>query len=186
MKLSKIIILFNLILFYIVNSCTNFAKIEAQSNEDFDPPPEMEFYTFRRESYNTNFKVMDLFATNAKFFNSIKIIELLDTRSYTYQSNGTVAARVSGQFVKIREDTLFTELHTNVVAKASNDTTLFSEYIEWDNQNRLIKSPVPILIEKDDGSWLHGSSMEGDLGLEHITVYNEVDVGNDIGVPIAE
>ena len=28
--------------------------------------------------------------------------------------------------------------------------------------------------------------MEGDMGLEHITVYNETDEGDAIGVPVAE
>ena len=129
---------------------------------------------------------MELFATNAKFYENRKIIELLDMRTYTYESNGTVAARVSGEFVTINQVNLFVEIYTNVVAKASNNTTLYSEHIQWDNDKKYFKSPVPVRVEQEDGSWLTGSSMEGDMSMENITVYNEVDEGSSIGVPSAE
>ena len=58
--------------------------------------------------------------------------------------------------------------------------------LQWDNNTQKAKSPVPIRVEQEDGSWLTGSSMEGDMGLEHITIYNEVDEGDAIGVPVAE
>ena len=78
------------------------------------------------------------------------------------------------------------EIYTNVIAKSSNNTTLYTEYLQWDNNTQKAKSPVPIRVEQEDGSWLTGSSMEGDMGLEHITIYNEVDEGDAIGVPVAE
>ena len=189
MKLLKNFANINLIIIIllIVFSCTNFNDIDKNNvREDFIPPPEMEFFGFRRESYNTNFKQMELFATNAKFYENRKIIELLDMRTYTYESNGTVAARVSGEFVTINQVNLFVEIYTNVVAKASNNTTLYSEHIQWDNDKKYFKSPVPVRVEQEDGSWLTGSSMEGDMSMENITVYNEVDEGSSIGVPIAE
>ena len=189
MKLLKNFMNINLIIIFssIIFSCTNFNDIDKNNaSEDFIPPPEMEFFGFRRESYNTNFKQMELFATNAKFYENRKVIELLDTRTYTYESNGTIAARVSGEFVTINQVNLFVEMFTNVVAKASNNTTLYSEHIQWDNDKKYFKSPVPVRVEQEDGSWLTGSSMEGDMSMENVTIYNEVDEGNAIGVPIAE
>lgn len=187
MKLLKKFASFNLIIIIIFVSCTNFNEIDKNSsNDEFTPPPEMEFFGFRRESYNTNFKQMELFATNAKFYENRKIIELYDMRTYTYESNGTVAARVSGDFVTINQINLFIEIFTNVVAKSSNNTTLYSEYVQWDNENKHFKSPVPVRVEQEDGSWLTGSSMEGDMSMENIIVYNEEDEGDSIGVPIAE
>lgn len=114
------------------------------------------------------------------------LIELYESRTYTYDSNRTVAASISGEFVKVNQDTLYTEIYTNVIAKSSNNTTLYTEYLQWDNDNQKVKSPVPIRVEQEDGSWLTGSSMEADMGLEHITIYNEVDEGDAIGVPVAE
>ena len=185
MKLFRVIINFIIIIFIV--SCTDFKKLEKkESDTNFVAPPDMEFFGFRYESFDTNFKRIELFATNAKFYEKNKYIQLYDTRSYTYQSDNTVAARVSGQYAKIDQNTLFTEIYTNVVMKSSNDTTLYSEYVQYDHSNQFIKSPVPIKVVHEDGSWLTGSSLESDLGLEFITVYDEVDEGNSVGVPIAE
>ncbi len=185
MKLYKAII--NFIIIFIIISCTNFKTLERRANDtNFVAPPDMEFFGFRYESFDTNFKRVELFATNAKFYEKNKDIQLYDTRSYTYQADGTVAARVSGQFLTVNQNTLFTEIYTNVVVKSSNNTTLYSEHIQYDNSNRFLKSPVPIKVIQEDGSWLTGSSLESDLGLEFITIYDEVDEGNNIGVPIAE
>lgn len=171
----------------IISSCTNFNDIDKnRGSDDFIPPPEMEFFGFRRESYNTNFKQMELFATNAKFYENRKVIELLDTRTYTYESNETIAASVIGQFATINQVNLFIEMFTNVVAKASNNTTLYSERIQWNNEDKLFKSPVPVRMEQEDGSWLTGTSMEGDMSMENVTIYNEVDEGNAIGVSLGE
>ncbi|WP_295162190.1 LPS export ABC transporter periplasmic protein LptC [uncultured Brachyspira sp.] len=179
---------FNILMLLLFSSCTNFKDIGKEFNQekDFVPPPDMEFYGFRRESYDTNFKQLDSFAVNAKFYNQKKIIELYDSRSYTYESNRTIAASISGEFVIINQETLYTQIYTNVIAKSSNNTILYTEYLQWDNEKQQFRSPVPIRIEHEDGSWLTGSSMEGDIGLEHITIYNEVDEGNAIGVPVAE
>ena len=185
-ELLKIFLLFNIIIFSLT-SCTDFSKIgQDPTPDDFKRPPEMEFYGFKRESYITNFKQMDMFATNAKFYDSRALIELYDSRNYTYDADGTVAAKVSGDFAKINKNTLYTEIFTNVVAKASNNSTLYTEYVQYDHEKRYFKSPVPIRVEQEDGSWLTGSSMEGDVAMENITVYNEKDEGNAIGVPIAE
>ena len=187
MKLLKRFASFNLIIIFIIISCTNFNDIDNSNvSEEFMPPPEMEFFGFRRESYNTNFKQMELFATNAKFYESRKIIELLDMQTYTYESNKTVAAKVSGEFVNINQVNLFIDIYTNVVAKSSNNTTLYSEHVKWDNENKIFTSPVPVRVEQEDGSWLTGSSMVGDMSMENIIIYNEVDEGNAIGVPIEE
>lgn len=73
MKLLKKFASFNLIIIFIIFSCTNFNEIDNNNmSEEFIPPPEMEFFGFRRESYNTNFKQMELFATNAKFYEKKK------------------------------------------------------------------------------------------------------------------
>ena len=184
----KLLVSFNIILLLLCVSCTNFNDIGKEFNQadDFVPPPEMEFYGFRRESYDTNFKQLDSFATNAKFYNKQKLVELYESRTYTYDSNNTIAASVSGEFITINQETLFTQIYTNVIVKASNNTKLYTEYLQWDNEKQQFKSPVPIRVEQEDGSWLTGSSMEGDMGLEHITVYNETDEGDAIGVPVAE
>ncbi len=187
MKLLKKFVSFNLIIIFIIFSCTNFNEIDNNNmSEEFIPPPEMEFFGFRRESYNTNFKQMELFATNAKFYEKRKMIELYDMQTYTYESNKKVAARVSGDFVNVNQDSLFIDIFTNVVAKSSNNTTLYSKHIQWDNQNKLFMSPGPVKVEQEDGSWLTGSSMIGDMSMENIIIYNEVDEGNAIGVPIEE
>ena len=182
------ILIISFLLCVLFISCTDFKNLgkEFETSDNFVPPPDMEFYGFRRESYDTNFKQLDSYATNAKFYNKKKIVELYDSRTYTYDSNHTIAASISGQFVTINQETLFTQIYTNVVAKASNNTTLYTEYLQWDNEAQKFKSPVPIRVEQEDGSWLTGSSMEGDMGLEHITVYNETDEGDAIGVPVAE
>ena len=189
MKLLKNFLNINLIIIFssIIFSCTNFNDIDKNNaSEDFIPPPEMEFFGFRRESYNTNFKQMELLATNAKFYENRKVIELYDTRTFTFESNGTIAASVIGQFATINQANLFIEMFTNVVAKASNNTTLYSEHIQWNNEEKLFKSPVPVRLEQEDGSWLTGSSMEGDMSMENVTIYNEVDEGNAIGVSLGE
>ena len=189
MKLLKNFMNINLIIIFssIIFSCTNFNDIDKNSEgENFIPPPEMEFFGFRRESYNTNFKQMELLATNAKFYENRKVIELYDTRTFTFESNGTIAASVIGQFATINQANLFIEMFTNVVAKASNNTTLYSEHIQWNNEEKLFKSPVPVRLEQEDGSWLTGSSMEGDMSMENVTTYNEVDEGNAIGVSLGE
>ena len=189
MKLLKNFMNINLIIIFssIIFSCTNFNDIDKNSEgENFIPPPEMEFFGFRRESYNTNFKQMELLATNAKFYENRKVIELYDTRTFTFESNGTIAASVIGQFATINQANLFIEMFTNVVAKASNNTTLYSEHIQWNNEEKLFKSPVPVRLEQEDGSWLTGSSMEGDMSMENVTIYNEVDEGNAIGVSLGE
>ena len=129
---------------------------------------------------------MELLATNAKFYENRKVIELYDTRTFTFESNGTIAASVIGQFATINQANLFIEMFTNVVAKASNNTTLYSEHIQWNNEEKLFKSPVPVRLEQEDGSWLTGSSMEGDMSMENVTIYNEVDEGNAIGVSLGE
>lgn len=184
MRLKNIYI-FNLLLFFILSSCTQFDR-PLPEVEIKEIPPEMEFFGFRRESYITNFKQLDLFATNAKFYNSKSLIDLYDTRAYTYEADGRIAASVSGDLAVINENTLFTKLYTNVIAKASNNTTLFTEYLEWDNEKKYFKSPVPIRAEQDNGNWLTGSGMEGNLDMENVIIYNEVDEGNEIGIPIEE
>ncbi|WP_028329519.1 LPS export ABC transporter periplasmic protein LptC [Brachyspira alvinipulli] len=185
MKLLKIFSIIVLLSFFV--SCTNFNNLGNQNVDDnFVPPPDMEFYGFRRESYDTNFKQLDSFATNAKFYNKKRMVELFDSRTYTYDSNSTIAASISGQFVTIDQNTFYVQIYTNVVAKSSNNTILYTEHLQWDNEKQYVRSPVPMRIENEDGSWLTGSSMEGDLGLEHITVYNETDQGDAIGVPVAE
>ena len=189
MKLLKNFLNINLIIIFssIIFSCTNFNDIDKNRvGDNFIPPPEMEFFDFRRESYNTNFKQMELFATNAKFYESRKIIELLDTRTYTFESNRTIAASVEGEFVTINQVNLFVEMFTNVIIKASNNTTLYSEHVQWNNEEKLFKSPVPIRMVQEDGSWLIGTSMEGDMSMENVTIYNEVDEGNAIGVSLGE
>ena len=189
MKLLKNFLNINLIIIFssIIFSCTNFNDIDKNSEgENFIPPPEMEFFGFRRESYNTNFKQMELLATNAKFYENRKVIELYDTRTFTFESNGTIAASVIGQFATINQANLFIEMFTNVVAKASNNTTLYSEHVQWNNEEKLFKSPVPIRMVQEDGSWLIGTSMEGDMSMENVTIYNEVDEGNAIGVSLGE
>ena len=189
MKLLKNFANINLIILisFIIFSCTNFNDIDKnRGGENSIPPPEMEFFGFRRESYNTNFKQMELFATNAKFYESRKVIELFDTRTYTFESNGTIAASVEGDFVTVNQANLFVEMFTNVIIKASNNTTLYSEHVQWNNEEKLFKSPVPIRMVQDDGSWLIGTSMEGDMSMENVTIYNEVDEGNAIGVSLEE
>ena len=188
MKLLNSFSLYIVLMLLFCVSCTNFKDLgkEFEQKNDFVPPPDMEFYGFRRESYDTNFKQLDSFATNAKFYNKKKLIELYESRTYTYDSNHTVAASISGEFVKVNQDTLYTEIYTNVIAKSSNNTILYTEYLQWDNDKQKVKSPVPIRVEQEDGSWLTGSRMEADMGLEHITIYNEVDEGDAIGVPVAE
>lgn len=187
-NLIKILLsFFSLIVSSIILSCTNFNDIDKnRGGDDFIPPPEMEFFGFRRESYNTNFKQMELFATNAKFYENRKVIELLDTRTYTYEEDGTIAASVEGKFATINQVNLFVEMFTNVVAKASNNTILYSEHIQWNNEEKLFKSPVPVRMEQEDGSWLTGTSMEGDMSMENVTIYNEVDEGSAIGVSLGE
>lgn len=189
MRLLKNFLNINLIIIIslIIFSCTNFNDIDKNNGgENFIPLPEMEFFGFRRESYNTNFKQMELFATNAKFYESRKAIELFDTRTYTFESNGTIAASVEGEFVAINQANLFVEMFTNVIIKASNNTTLYSEHVQWNNEEKLFKSPVPIRMVQEDGSWLIGTSMEGDMSMENVTIYNEVDEGNAIGVSLEE
>ena len=186
-NLTKILLLFLLIFSSIILSCTNFNDIDKnRGGDDFVAPPEMEFFGFRRESYNTNFKQMELFATNAKFYENRKVIELLDTRTYTFESNRTIAASVEGEFVTVNQVNLFVEMFTNVVAKASNNTTLYSEHIQWDDEKKLFTSPVPIRLIQEDGSWLTGSSMVGDMAMENVIVYNEVDEGSAIGVSLGD
>ena len=80
----------------------------------------------------------------------------------------------------------FIDIFTNVVAKSSNNTTLYSEHVQWDNRNKFFMSPGPVKVEQEDGSWLTGSSMIGDMSMENIIIYNEVDEGNAIGVSIEE
>lgn len=187
LNINLIIIIFLIIISSIFFSCTNFNDIDKNSGgENFIPPPEMEFFGFRRESYNTNFRQMELFATNAKFYENRKVIELLDTKTYTFESNGTIAASVEGDFVTVNQANLFVEMFTNVIIKASNNTTLYSEHVQWNNEEKLFKSPVPIRMVQDDGSWLIGTSMEGDMSMENVTIYNEVDEGNAIGVSLEE
>ena len=187
MKLLKKFASFNLIIIFNIFSCTNFNEIDNNNmSEEFIPPPEMEFFGFRRESYNTNFKQMELFATNAKFYEKRKMIELYDMQTYTYESNKKVAAKISGDFVNVNQDSLFIDIFTNVVAKSSNNTTLYSEHVQWDNRNKFFMSPGPVKVEQEDGSWLTGSSMIGDMSMENIIIYNEVDEGNAIGVTIEE
>lgn len=187
-NLIKILLLFFLLIVSsIILSCTNFNDIDKnRGGDDFIAPPEMEFFGFRRESYNTNFKQMELFATNAKFYENRKVIELLDTRTYTYEEDGTIAASVEGKFATVNQVNLFVEMFTNVVAKASNNTILYSEHIQWNNEEKLFKSPVPVRMEQEDGSWLTGTSMEGDMSMENVTIYNEVDEGSAIGVSLGE
>ena len=125
---------FSILLFFVISfvSCTDFKNLGKEfintnaNNIDFDKIPNMEFYGFRRESYDTNFKQLDSFATNAKFFNDKKKIELYESRSYTYESNKTIAASISGEFVLIDQDTLYTQIYTNVIAKSSNNTIIYT------------------------------------------------------------
>ena len=71
----KLLSSFSIIIFLLCVSCTNFKDLgkEFIQQDDFVPPPDMEFYGFRRENYDTNFKQLDSFATNAKFYNKTKI-----------------------------------------------------------------------------------------------------------------
>lgn len=179
-------ILINVFVILALLSCTKFDVTLGETNTSTNVPPDMEFFGFKRETYVTNFKQIDIFATNAKFFDKKQIIELFDTRSYSYKEDGTIAASISADLTIIKENNLFTRFYTNVVAKASNDTTLYTEYLEWDNQKRYFKTPEHVRVEQDNGNWLTGSGMEGDLNMEHITIYNEVDEGTEIGVPIEE
>ena len=181
--MKKLLKSFSILFIFI--SCTNFNNIGKIDNDDnFVAPPDMEFYGFIRESYDTNFKQLNTFATNAKFYNEKKIIELYDSKSYTYDSNGNINASISGDFIIIDQNTLYIEIYTNVVAKTSNNTTLYTEYLEYNSENQHFKSPVAIRVENEDGSWLTGSSMEGDLAEENIIIYNEIDEGKELGVEI--
>ncbi len=185
-RFSKSFILFNIMIFSII-SCTDFSKIGQDTGDNnFERPPEMEFYGFKRESYVTNFKQMDMFATNAKFYDSKALIELYDSRNYTYDADGTVAAKVLEDFATTLVNISVYKVFLFILANSPNNSTLYTEYVQYDHEKRHFKSPVPIRVEQEDGSWLTGSSMEGDLSMENITVYNEKDEGDAIGVPIAE
>jgi len=168
MKYFLIIILF-------LASCTKFDEPLPNVDEDFEIPPDMEFFGFKRESYITNFKQLDLFATNAKFYDSRNIIELYSNETYTYKEDNTIASSASADFTTIDQSSLFTTLYTNVIIKFSNDTVLYTEYLEWDNEKEFFQTPDTVRIEQDNGNWLTGVGMEGDMDMEIITVYNEVD-----------
>lgn len=177
---NSIFLFFTLALF----SCTKFGVViaEAQTNEVM--PPEMEFFNFSRDSYNTNMKQAYLTATNAKFYTKVNLIHLYDGRGYTYKKEGEVDASAVAEFSIINDKTLFAKLYTNVVIKSSNDTTLYTEYLEYNDREKNLQTPEHIRAVQDDGSWMTGVGMNADLNLEYITVFNEMDEGESFGVPI--
>lgn len=158
--------------------CTKFGVTFSETDEDFVMPPDMEFFGFKRSSYITNFKQLDLFATNAKFYDAREIIELYSNDTYTYEIDGTVASSATALFTTVHQKTLFTTFYTNVVIVFSNDSTLYTEYLEWDNEMEYFRTPEAVRIEQDNGNWLRGVGMEGNMGLEIVTIYDEVDEGD--------
>ena len=168
-----------LLVILLLTSCTKFDEPLPAVADDFEIPPDMEFFGFKRESYVTNFKQLDLFATNAKFYDGRQIIELYTNDTYTYEADGTIASSASALFTTVDQSTMFTTFYTNVMLKFSNDTILYTEYLEWDNEKEFFQTPQAVRIEQDNGNWLTGVGMEGNMGMEIITVYNEVDEGEE-------
>ncbi len=182
---KKTIILIAILQLFLI-SCTQFDVELIKPDTNFVKPPDMEFFGFKRESYITNFKQLDLFATNAKIYESRNMMELYSNQAFTYEADGKVSASILSELSLINQETMFVQFYTNVIVKFSNDSTLYTEYLEWHDTNKKFKTPEAVRLEQDNGSWLTGVGMEGDLDLEAVTIYNEVDEGDEFGVQVEE
>ncbi len=137
----------------------------------------MEMHTFFREMFITNLKQMDIYATNAKILSGKNELDLYDTFGHIYDEIGDITSSMKADRAIVDQRSLYTKLYTNVILKSSNDTRLYTDYIEWDNDRSYFTTDYPVRVEQADGSWLTGVGMEGDMNLENIIVYNEEDEG---------
>ncbi len=181
--MKKYIILLT-ILSIISISCTRFDVQLVEPDTNFVKPPDMEFFGFQREGYVTNFKQLDLVATNAKLYEARNLLELYSNEAFSYKEDGDVASSVFSDITYVNQTNLFIQFYTNVEVHFSNDSVLYTDYLEWHDTNKMFKTPEAVRVEQENGNWLTGVGMEGDLNLEAITIYNETDEGDQIGVDI--
>ncbi len=183
--LTLLLAVFCIAIFVFGVSCTDFSdkkEVKSVGDEKF---PDMEIHTFFREMFVGDIKSMDVFATNAKMYTANNEVELYSTYGLLYE-NDIVTSSMKADKAIIDEDTLYTKLYSNVILITSNNTKLYTDYIEWDNNKRYFTTKEPVRIVQPDGSWLTGVGMEGDMNLENITVYNEEDEGYSDSVPATE
>ena len=182
---TLLLAVFCMAIFFLGVSCTDFSDNKEVKSVEDEKFPDMEIHTFFREMFVDNIKSMDVFATNAKMYEGHDEIELYSTYGLIYE-NDIVTSSMKADKAVIDESTLYTKLYSNVILITSNDTKLYTDYIEWDNNKRYFTTKEPVRIVQPDGSWLTGVGMEGDMNLENITVYNEEDEGYSDSVPATE
>lgn len=158
-------------------SCTNFSDKTQKTTVGDRAFPDMEIHTFFREFFVDEEKQMHVYATNFKLYTSDDEMELYNMFMDMFEDN-IISTTARADKAIVHDKTLYTKLYTNVIIQASNGTVLYTEYIEWDNEERYFHTKEAVRIEQSDGSWLTGIGMEGDMKLENFIVYNEEDEGD--------
>ncbi len=117
-------------------------------------------------------------ASRAETFNSQKKTVLTDAHFEELDSSGAMATEGRAGRIVYHTDTENAEISGSVsVRSASDEASVSSSSFSWQNKEKRLTAPptAPVVVRKDDGSFIRGTGFVGDFHTREITFSGPVE-----------
>lgn len=129
--------------------------------------PDITLRNYKHYIYKNQKKYLYAKIELAEFFEKSLEINFYKIIAEIYDSDGKLTAKVNSDNGIIDKNEKILTFKDNVIIQIiENEAKLHCEELKLDYQNNKLMSEKPILLEKNDGSYILADSMESDLKLE--------------------
>ena len=159
----------------------------AENNKSTDSAVPVQDYP-DQESWDTIVKITNkgltvgiLVAGHVQKY-SKKGITLLDDSVQVdfYDKEGIHSSVLNSEKGKIFDHKQNMQAFGNVIVKSDSGIILYTDTLEWDNENQKIISKIPVKITTQDGDTLYGDSFKSDPNMVNYQITNPRGVSNKI------
>ncbi len=171
--MKRILILFVLFSLFLITvfSCKVDDLSKLKSNKY--NLPDITLRNYKHYIYKNQKKYLYAKIDIAEFFEKTLEINFYKINAEIYNSNGELTAKVNSDNGIIDKNEKILTFKDNVnIEIVENDAKLHCEELKLDYQNNKLISEKPILLEKNDGSYIQADSMESDLKMESTKFVN--------------
>jgi len=133
-------------------------------NNDLPPMPDMVQTNYTHNIYKNSRVYLRSSITNASFFFTTKIIKCSNFTGRVFDLNKQITTEIFADEASIDEKNKTITLNGNVrLVSHLEETTVYSEQMNFDYDKEILLINTDVVIEKDDGSYLKATSMKSDL-----------------------
>jgi len=148
------------------NKTSDFIAIDSQENEP--PYTEVGLYEFTITGYKNIKADWKLSAKRAFVLNGSGEIQIFNVDIQLYEkNNNTTITSEKGYYDKEKK---LIRLQDNVVVKAGNGKSLYSNLLNWDEMSQRLYTDSPITIKFPEGDIINGVGMVADKKLDKVII----------------